>query len=333
MNNLHTGMTRLTHEELAAHTATFDAAVRATPQIDHFCSSSDWILPADAALMPPRAPYLWRGDHAWLAMARGDNRDGWTLLQSLEAAWGLACPIVGANPGLVAEEVTGLLRSRPQDWDVALFSGLPRSSSLFAALVRCFTPVFQLRGGSPTRRHVASLEGGLDGYLSRRSRNLRKALRRSERLAKEERIEFEVAHCTTAAQADQAYARVLDVESRSWKGRKGIGIDQGGMCEFYRLMGRRLAVRGTHRLIFATRDGRDIGYVLGGVLDKSYRGLQFSYDEKFRSMGLGGLLQLAQITELCDQGFEEYDLGTDLDYKRRWADGTMDTVLLIVSKL
>lgn len=324
-------MEPLSRVEFAQLAPEFDAVVSQTPEVDHFCSSSDWVLPADQALMPPRDAWLWRGEHSWLACARGQNRGGWVLVQALEAAWGLASPVLGANPVLGAREIAWHLRGREHEWDVVLLSGLSLESAWFDALLRELAPHYGLRGGTPTRRHVASLEGGLDGFLSRRSRNLRKSIKKSQRRAEEAGITLVAAHAD-ADDADAIYERILDVERRSWKGKEGVGIESGGMREFYRLMNRRLARRGAQRCYFAQHEGRDIGYVLGGVLADSYRGLQFSYDDDYAEYGIGGVLQMAQITELCAQGFTEYDLGTDLAYKQRWSDDVRETVLLIIGK-
>jgi CelD/BcsL family acetyltransferase involved in cellulose biosynthesis len=61
-----------------------------------------------------------------------------------------------------------------------------------------------------------------------------------------------------------------------------------------------------------------------------YRGLQFSYDDTLGELGIGGLLQLQQVAELCDERVARYDLGTEMDYKRRWAEDVMETEMLVL---
>jgi len=326
-------MHALTREQLAAQAARFDAAVVATAGIDHFCSSSDWILPADSALMPPREPWLMRGDEdGYIALARGEHDGGWSYLQPLEAAWGLACPFVAANPAPLAAGLVAMLADRQGEWDLLFLSGMAQGTPIFRAVVGRLSRHYVLRIGTPSRRHQASLAGGIDGFLSRRTRNLRRSLSRAQRGASDAGITIESAHASDPAVADAAYSRILDVESRSWKGREGVGIDRGDMCEFYRLMNRRLVARGAQRLFFARHQGRDIGYILGGVLGDTYRGLQFSFDDRYRASSLGALMQMRQIEELCAEGYGTYDLGTDIAYKERWGDHTLDTVLLIVAR-
>ncbi|MDB4952771.1 MAG: hypothetical protein JWO36_340, partial [Myxococcales bacterium] len=104
----------------------------------------------------------------------------------------------------------------------------------------------------------------------------------------------------------------------------------GPMRGFYGAMLPRLCAMGQQRTIFARLADRDIGYILGAVLDGEYRGLQFSYDDDAAGFGVGGLLQYHQVIELCAEGVQRYDLGTEMDYKRRWAEDTMETEMLVL---
>jgi CelD/BcsL family acetyltransferase involved in cellulose biosynthesis len=61
-----------------------------------------------------------------------------------------------------------------------------------------------------------------------------------------------------------------------------------------------------------------------------YRGLQFSYDDALTRHNIGSLLQVRQIAELCDAGVARYDLGTEMEYKRRWAEDIMETEMLVL---
>ena len=61
-----------------------------------------------------------------------------------------------------------------------------------------------------------------------------------------------------------------------------------------------------------------------------YRGLQFSYDDEWSALSLGSLCQYHQIAGLCREGVARYDLGTDMEYKRRWAEEQFETTLLVV---
>ena len=99
---------------------------------------------------------------------------------------------------------------------------------------------------------------------------------------------------------------------------------------FYGAMLPRLCALGQQRTIFARLGERDVGYILGAVMAGEYRGLQFSYDADLAQFGIGGLLQYQQVLELCGEDIARYDLGTEMDYKRRWAEDIMETEMLVV---
>jgi CelD/BcsL family acetyltransferase involved in cellulose biosynthesis len=314
--------------DLAAFADDFDREVGDTPAIDRFCSSSAWILAATAALMPPRAPFSFRGTHGYFAAMRGVHPAGFPYVEPVELAWGLASPLIGRDVvGLVAE-VVPLLAGR-RDWQLAIFSGLTVTGPQRRALDTTLPARWERRRGQPTIRHVASLDGGIDGFLSRRSRDLRKSIRKSLRVAKHAGMTFESVRASEA-DAHGLYERIQAIEARSWKSREGVGIHAGPMRAFYGAMLPRLCALGQQRTIFARLGDRDVGYILGAVMVGEYRGLQFSYDADLAAHGIGGLLQYQQVSELCAEGIARYDLGTEMDYKRRWAEEIMETEMLVL---
>lgn len=324
-------MHALSIDELESHADAFDEAVARTPEIDRFCASSAWILPAARALMPPRESFIHKGEHGWLAAMLGRSEDGLTFAEPLEHAWQMACPLIGADPQALAEEVAHEIASRG-DWRLMVIAGLPPNGALLPALLRALPRGMRRGIGPASIRRIASLEGGVDGFLARRTRNFRKALRASARDAATTGITFEPAFAATDSEASALYARILAVEAKSWKAHEGAGIDQGPMRDFYADMLPRLARRGRLRAWFARGFGRDLAYVFGAVFDGGYRGLQFSYDRDFARHSLGSLLQLRQIEALVAEGVRRYDLGQDLEYKRRWSDEAFETVPLLVMR-
>ncbi len=313
---------------------TFDAAVVATGGIDHYCSSSHWILPSLDAFHPDHEPWIYASsdNQAWAAMALGDSPAVGRFVAPLESMWGLATPFLGADDGRVAEEACEVLLRREKDWDALWLSGLRRDSMIFEQLVRTFGARYRMGLGPTTRRHVASLEGGWDGYLRRRSSSFRRNLRRSERMAAARPLRYHTFrgfddHAAVAA----LYRRVLAIEARSWKGMADQGIDSGAMVHFYERMLPGLADAGHLRAIVATEgDGRDVGYVFGAIFADTFRGLQVSFDDTLRQMSLGNVMQARMIRLLCDEGVGFYDLGSDLPYKARWAEPGLETVTVAV---
>lgn len=315
--------------DIAAIADDFDREVAATPAIDRFCSSSAWILAAATALMPPRAAFSFAGPHGYFAAMRGVHPAGFPYIEPLELAWGLAAPMIGRDPAALAGDVVATLAER-RDWQLAILAGLTADGPQRRALDRLLPPRWERRRGTPTVRHVASLDGGVDGFLSRRSRDLRKSLRKSARAAGEAGLVFEPVRCVSGGDAAALYARIQRIEAASWKARDGVGISVGPMRLFYQLMLPRLCEQRQQRTVFARLGDRDVGYILGAVFEDEYRGLQFSYDDELAAHGIGGLLQYHQIVELCSDGVARYDLGTEMDYKRRWAEDAMTTEMLVL---
>jgi hypothetical protein len=250
-----------------------------------------------------------------------------TVLEPLESMWALGCPLVGADADAAARELLPEIgRALPRA--LLLLSGLVQGSPRFIAIARALSARYVLRLGPVARRHCADLRGGLDGFLSRRSANVRRGLQRARKLAADEGLTFDAVP-VPADGSDAVYERILAVELKSWKAAEMVSILHSGMLGFYRLMLRRLARRNAVRLLFARRDGEDLAYILGGVLGSTYRGLQFSYDRAHERLSLGNLCQLAQVTALCAEGIAVYDLGAEVDYKRRWGEIIRETVSLL----
>jgi len=314
--------------ELEAGAGELDRLALASPEIDAFCSSPDWILPAAEALMPPCEPVLYRGEAGFLAAGLRRHEEV-RVIEPLEAMWGLASPLIGREPEPLVAAALDIVRAREREWDALILTGLMMDSALLATAVRRFGAVYRVVLGPQTVRHVAALAGGVDGFLGRRSRGTRKSVRQSARRAAGAGISFVEESAGDAAGGERLFARILAVEQRSWKGRMRIGLDTPGMRDFYRLMTRRLAAGGRLRVLFARRGDEEVAYVLGAVFGDTYRGLQFAFDDRFRQVGLGNLCQVEQVRRL-EPSLLHYDLGTGGDYKRDWAEAEVTSVALVV---
>ena len=323
-------MESITIYQLRNRAEEHDRAVAATEGIDQFCSSLDWLLPAHEAFSPDHPLHLRVSENGFVTLARGFNPRIGRYLQPLEASWCLAAPFAGADVEALVDEFADECESRLVDWDLLYLSGIPPDTPLFRRLVATFGLRHRIGLGHRTARYVASLEGGLDDYLARRSSKFRANLRRSRRLADDQDVTYEHVHDVSENDAGALYERILAVEERSWKGMSGTGILDGGMNTFYRIMLPRLARRNALRCVFARQGDRDVAFVFGGIFENTYRGLQLSYDDDLSKLSLGNLVQLEMIEALCDEGLLHYDLGSELDYKSRWAESRQETVTLWV---
>jgi CelD/BcsL family acetyltransferase involved in cellulose biosynthesis len=144
-------------------------------------------------------------------------------------------------------------------------------------------------------------------------------------------VVFESVSPVDSDATEAAYERALAIERFTWKTRSGNGVERGPMRAFYARMLPRLAARGALRVLFAKRDGVDIGYLYGGIAGDLFRGLQFSFREEERGLGVGNVLQAEMIERLCTERIAVYDLGSQSEYKRRWAEPGLSTLRLFAA--
>lgn len=265
--------------------------------------------------------------HVFAAMAN-QHPDGFEYLEPLELAWGLASPLLGADvDACVAMAVDRL--AREPGWHLALLAGIQAGGAHTVALQRYLPRGWALKLGQTSLRNRASLHDGLEGFMARRSPQFRKNLGKNVRRAAAAGIAF-TSVSITSENADGLFARILACEQHSWKGRDGVGMSVESMRDFYAAMLPRLGRTGAGRLMFATLDGNDIAYVLGARIGDEYRGLQFSYHDEFANLSLGSLCQYHQIVALIAEGVTLYDLGSEMEYKQRWAEQAFVTQIHVV---
>jgi CelD/BcsL family acetyltransferase involved in cellulose biosynthesis len=317
---------RIEADQLDLVAPAWDAAVDRTPGADEFCASSIWSFAA-ATSFPDHGPPVVVGDGTSFAgMRRATAEDGSRLLLGLDPVWGFATPLVG-HPVQAARLLDARLRL--EDHDVAVVTGQRHDTVGLQCLVQVLGDRHRLLQGPTEQRLQADLTGGVEPWLARRSGRFRQRLGQVRRRATAAGVT--VQDCS-ALPPDEALDRVLEVEARSWKGEQGTGLASEPLADFYRRMAWRLAASEQLRLLFARQGDRDVGYVLGGVRGRTYRGLQLSYDADARDLGIGHLLQIHQLEALAGTGTDVYDLGMDMPYKRRWADRVDETFAVLVAR-
>jgi CelD/BcsL family acetyltransferase involved in cellulose biosynthesis len=319
------GAARIEADQLGRFARAWDDAVDRTPGADVFCAASPWSFAAAESFPEAEPPVVLTDGASFAGLRRRVTEEGTRLLLGLDPVWGFATPVVGhplAAARLLAERLT------LDDHDVAVVAGQHDDGLALECLVRVLGARHRLGRGPVEHRLQADLREGVDAWWSRRSPRFRQRLRQVRRQAEDAGVT--VVDCS-AMPPDEAMDRVLDVEARSWKGIDGTGLASSELAGFYRRMAWRLAGGEQLRLLFARLDGRDVGYVLGGVRARTYRGLQLSFAEDVRSLGIGHLLQLHQVEALGGSGVDTYDMGMDMPYKRRWADRVEETFAVLVS--
>ncbi len=327
----------ITIDELDNRSVAFESAVDATPAIDHWCSGPDWQLPVTIAFAP-------RAEHLLLAT---DDDDGFALLAKyygegrqpmfggIEPLWGFGTPIVGADVQRVATEAAVVLADRP-DWTTLFLAGMPLAAddprkpdpTVTLGVAFAFSTLGQVGFAEGITRQIIDLVDGYGPWLARRSARFRRNLRQAGSRARSAGLAIE-----DGSNDPGLFDRLMAIEHRSWKGQEGSGITTDEMSTMYRLMIDRLQARQRLQVHIATLDGRDVGYILGGIRARRYRGLQLSYTDEAGHLSVGNLLQDHQLQLLDHHDLaDRYDLGMDFDYKRRWADRPETSLTLVVNR-
>ncbi|HJA79162.1 GNAT family N-acetyltransferase [uncultured Desulfovibrio sp.] len=295
-----------------------------TRQADPFCSGPVWQLSFHAALTPLCRPHVHADGDSLLAFAEQPLPSGRLALAPLESYWFFGSPLLGAHaPELLADWLAAQAR-RLSYMPRLVISGIRPDGRRAAGLVRRFDSHFQLLRIAGGLQSAASLRGGLDGFLSRRSANHRQKLAKAARRARQADIVFERHVPRDAGEADALYARMLAVESASWKGLGACGMTEMPARRLYAVLLRNLAQHGMARIILARHEERDIGFIFGGTTGTVYRGQQFSYHNAWKRWSIGNLLQVEQVRWLCEEGVTRYDMGPldseAMRYKAHWTE-------------
>lgn len=314
-------------DELDEDTRHIERLADETPGIDPWCSGPDWFLPAHDAFSDQATPLLWSepGTGAVL-LAESRSAEGVPIISGLEPMWGFGSPLLGQNLPDLAELASEHVASI-DSWQFCVLSGLPLSRELATAIAQPFGALGKVQATYGIVRQIADLSTGYDRWFGARSARFRKLIRQGERRAEATGVIF-----SDVSNDTDAYPRCLAIETQSWKGLSDDGITSPEMRHFYDVMTSRLQQTGRFRATIARLDDRDIGFIFGGIRNGRYRGLQLSFVESARHLSISHLLQHHTIKALVAEGVHTYDLGMDMDYKRRWADRAEPSMSLIVSR-
>ncbi len=300
-----------------------------TSQVDPFCSSPAWQLAFHDSEGSNGYLLVEGQEDSMVAFAlkhiAGGNLPVGIYLAPLESAWCFGCPILGPNGVHLLAQALDFAQTLLKQPVNALVSGIRPEGRLAKALTKQFdNGKYRILQHNTGCQACASLRGGLDGFLSRRSGNFRCKLKKSMKVAADTGIYFERVAPQTPELARQVYDRILLIEQQSWKGLGHCGMNEPGAREFYACLTMRLAALKRVRVIFAKHENKDIGFIFGGMAGRIYRGQQFSYVDTWRKYSIGNLLQREKLQWLCEDGAVRYDMGPidneAMRYKHLWTE-------------
>ena len=320
---------RCDSQEFQQQAQAYNHAVATFAGIDPYCSRTDWILPFHASFTPLFPLHIWRHNESFVVLAQNPTDKEKQIFSSIDSMWGFAAALVGDN----APDMLGnICRDQLRQGHIILY-GLPQEKIFLSAVARQTAATHRAYMLNPVSRCVASLQGGLDGFLSRRSAKFRINARTAAKRTADAGVQFRCIEQVPVDAVTGLYKELLAIEGRSWKGRTGEGADKPPMKDFYRHMFERIGPAGLLRVIVAELDGRPIGYLHGACIQKRFRGLQFSFDDRYRALSLGNTLQLKMLEWLCRENVETYDMGMAVPYKKKWAELEHQTLTVYLRPL
>lgn len=307
----------------------WNRAAARTDQGDPFSCRTEWQISIQQTYFPRRRLHLRASPSGFLALAERRYPDLGPTLEPIDCLWLFGSPLLGPGALDLLEDLLEerAIAGRPAN---LVLSGVLPDQPLRTRILRTFHDRYEIFRARTTSVCCASLEGGLEGFLGRRSALFRKRLRQAGRRAADRGLRFERVRPGGRAESDAVFRRMLAIERTSWKGLADCGITEAGSTRFYRALARRLAVSGSGRVIFACEGERDVGFIFGGVAGEVYRGQQFSYAEDWQTASIGNLLQQEQIRWLEEDGIARYDMGPMMDYKRHWTEQRIPMHVLLL---
>ena len=303
--------------------SSWDKAAHSTLQGDPFCCGTEWQLSYHEAFNPDRKLYIRESSDSLIALAQAPESIRPNLFTPVEAHWLFGCPLMGTGAVELLDEAIEDINRHIHSTNPKpsfMISGIRPGGVLYRQLKQRFKHRFEFHKLISDTQCGASLKGGLDGYLSRRSSNHRRNLKKQSQRALRKGVYFERYSPLNESEVDTIYERMIRVEEASWKGVGECGMAEQPARQYYHLMLKRLAVSGSARIIMARHEDRDIGFIFGGIAANIYRGQQFSFSEDWSKSSIGNLLQLEQISGLCEEGIRRYDMGPVMGYKHHWTE-------------
>ncbi|MCL1984846.1 MAG: hypothetical protein FWG59_00155, partial [Betaproteobacteria bacterium] len=164
--------------------AAWTHAAISTKQADPFCSSPAWQLAFHEAFSPKRRLLVENASSSVICFAEEMFSPSDVYLTPIEVGWFFGCPLLGRHSvDLLLKAMEFITAEYAPYFPKILISGIRPKSLLAGSLLKVFNKNFNIYLHSVGLQCAASLRGGIDGYLSRRSANFRSKLKKAHKRA------------------------------------------------------------------------------------------------------------------------------------------------------
>ncbi|MBQ7617998.1 MAG: hypothetical protein IJS50_03910, partial [Desulfovibrio sp.] len=198
---------------------TWDQAVANSDLPDPICNEYEWVMSYHTVDGLNR-PALMLFEHGnMFSICEHHERDV-TILAPLESGWLYDRPFLGADPIPLLFKAIDLLDDYygQRNFPLMIFGGMSPHKPICNEILLNLGHLFNFYVQSDGCQGAASLEGGIDGFISRRSSNFRSKLKKAVRKTKELGLSYERHIPADPKEAMNIYQRMLAVEEKSWKG-------------------------------------------------------------------------------------------------------------------
>lgn len=209
---------------------------------------------------------------------------------------------------------------RLPDWDLLMWDRIPHGSYLHtfcSDLKESGRQSFLFR--ESLQSPCLTISGPWETFFQARSRNFKRSLRKKEDgLSALGTVTID--HITDSPAALAIMPGLFAIGEKSWKTRhlRAIG-SRPDSRRFYTLLAERLGQLGELSIWVMRIDGRPAAFEFHIVRGRKVQALRAEFDEAFRALGVGSVLDKSIVRELFLRGFERYEMGGDPDfYKLRW---------------
>lgn len=175
-----------------------------------------------------------------------------------------------------------------------------------------------------SRSSVVELNGELEDWVKQSSTSWKKRLRRYRRkMEKDYEAAFEIARSPTDLEAELSEGFAL--EAGGWKGEAGTAIVSAPETEaFYRAIAAAFYDRDELRLSRIVLDGKAVAFSFCIEHGGGLYSLKAGYDESFRKIVPGLVMQLSIVEACFERDLEVYELlGEETEWKAKLATSTL----------
>jgi CelD/BcsL family acetyltransferase involved in cellulose biosynthesis len=172
---------------------------------------------------------------------------------------------------------------------------------------------------------IVDTSGDLEAWRRQSNSSWKKRLARYRRkMERDHDAELEIVAIPDADRLDAWLEEGLRIEQSGWKGESGTAILSAPETElFYREIARRFHDRGELRLSRIALDGEAVAFSFCIQAGGSLYSLKVGYDERWRKLVPGLVMQLSIIERCFELGLDTYELlGETSDWKQKVATGS-----------